>query len=96
MDGKSVVPFVADASSFNFVEGDVPAIAASPNGAAPMEVACVLDVPPLSSFPPVGNRGENVAIEGSSKAKGIVLQPQAPVIPRTFGSSASPGKARKP
>jgi hypothetical protein len=94
MDGKSVVPFIADASSFDSVEGDVPSIATSPKGASPMDVACVLDVPTLASFSPVGNHGEKVAIEGCQRR--AVFQPPAPVIPRTSCRSSSLGKARKP
>jgi hypothetical protein len=95
MVDESVVPFTAEAFSFDPIEGDVPAIAASPKGAAPMEVAYAFDVP-LASLPLVGNCGAKMGIEGSSEAKGIAVQPLAPVAPRTSRHSASPGKARKP
>jgi hypothetical protein len=60
-----------------------------------MEVACIFDVQPLASRPPVESQGSRVAVEGPSAAKGTVNQPFTPFAPRTSGQFSSPGKVRK-
>jgi hypothetical protein len=49
MADKSVVPYPAESSSTEPIKGDIPAITETPKVAAPMEVACILDVRPLAS-----------------------------------------------
>jgi hypothetical protein len=60
-----------------------------------MEVACILDVQPLTSRPPTEGQGSRAAREGPPIAKGVVVQPFVPLAHRSSSRSASLGKARK-
>jgi hypothetical protein len=44
MADKSTVPYPAESSSTELIEGDIPAIIESPKVAAPIEVVFILDV----------------------------------------------------